>query len=350
MVSLSIAESLAVREQGDRLEAVIFHVEAILGAAQHFVLNMPYRKLPLAEKFDGSTFDPNPPGSLDPTEVSQILAALKNESGGQLRSIYRDFTGRMSAPYDIPTKLISKALTRQGAESYTEKIRLQYFAEYAMDPEMKSLLPEVGTPMDHNLSAPPPYRRLAVQPDQEEDVQPIIKVEPATIVKGELATTVKAAAPGSTSGGPAKSSSTRKKIDMFTKRQKYRHNNRVLVILEASDIDIVRTHRTFMGRTLWSAKGFVWPEICMFPSDVSPESWAWMSTKLARYCPALHQSGYLVLVSGDINNCHECDHQNLIAVDVYLPAKSRINILQRGYGVNEEDQLFKVSGGCTKCV
>lgn len=343
-VTIPIEELHKMRKLRDRLESVMFNTEATLAVAQHFIMTMPYRKLPMAVNFDGSTFDPNPQGSRDPVEVAHILAALSDHTGGDLRAIYCDVTGLMSAPYEIPAKLISKAMRRDDGESYADKVRLQFLQEYNCDPQMKSMVGEVGAVLDHNLGPPPP-RRLAVQPaavtpSQDNNLQ--------TPVKKEAGSQNHAAATASVSGSPTQDKAkakakTRPKTNPAEAHQKYRENNNVVIMLEASPLDIIRTHRTQKGRQLWGEKGFIWPEVASTATDVSPETWALMSKKLARYCTATHASGWLVLISGDIGNCHECNHQNLVVVDIYLPPKSRFNILQRNYGINESDQVFVLS-------
>lgn len=335
-VTVSIAVLDKLDEMAKRLETAMFNTEAALGAAQHYVLSMPYRKLPMAVRFDRSTFDPNPANSFDPVEVSNILAALSKETGGELRAVYNGVTGRTSAPYDIPARLISKAMTREDGDTLVNKVRLQYDEEYQRDPEMKLMIDEVGTAMDRNFSPPPPRRSAAqpvlAQPGNGVGIQPSVKADPTTT------------ATASTSGGPGQPKKTTKpKQPPAVIRQNFRKNHDVMIILEASPLDIVRTHRTQSGRQLWAAKGLIWPEQSVTSTDVSPESWAGMSVKLARYCPRNHFTGWLVLVAGDIGYCHECQHPNLIQVDIYLPSKSRFNILRRDYGINTDEQVFNAN-------
>ncbi|RAR16572.1 hypothetical protein DDE83_000139 [Stemphylium lycopersici] len=327
------------QEAKDNLENTLFSLEAIIGAAQHFVMAIPYRRMPLGESYDGTPFDPNPPNSLDPAEVSNLLAALKGESSGHLRNLIHLVTGDESEEYNIPAKVVSKAMTREGDESFSDKIRAQYQEEYQNDPAMRDMIQEPRKALENPFGPPPPHR-LAAQPvPQAVTHNPFIKMEPEN--------TATITAIGSTNGGTSKRSHTKSKSEGALAKQNYRQrvSNNVAIILEASDIDMIRTHRTPMGRMMWGPKGLVWPEVCTISADVSPEVWTSMSARLARYCPFAHESGWMVLVSGDITNCHECNKQNFTLVDIYLPPQTRFNILRRGYGVDEEGRIFNANDG-----
>ncbi|EAT82645.2 hypothetical protein SNOG_10310 [Parastagonospora nodorum SN15] len=216
----------------------MFDIEATLGVAQHHLLLIPYRRLPMAMKLDGTTFDPNPTGTLGPEEVAKVLESIGSEACQALQRVVAEIAGMTCSPYDIPAKLISAAMSRQDGTTYSEKIRLQYREEYEADPEMKLMLSEVGRLADHI--------------------------------------------------------------------------------------------------------GMIWPECAKDMADVDASAWGAMSRKLAHYCEASHGSGWIVLCSGDVGNCGDCNHQDWKSVDIYLPPGTRVYILRIGWGINEDGLICKM--------
>jgi len=311
-----------------RLKNIMFVVDANLSAAQHYIMSIPYRRMPAVQNYDGSTFDPNPIGSCDPAEVSDIITAIKDDTSGHLSQLL----GSNLPAYSIPAKLVSKAMTRADGDTYADKIRKEYDDQYQADPTMRSMLTEVGKVLDCNFGRPPPPHRQAVVE------QTVVKTEhPAQ----------KPTPPATATPKPRRRAANQKSAtEKLEKAMKYRTNkkNNVSVILEATPLDIARTHRTEMGRRYWGAKGLIWPVGSLTAEDVTPDEWANMSANLAKFCPHKHASGWLVLVSGDLTTCHECQHRDLELVDIYLPMRTRINILARGFGINNKGQLFNIIG------
>jgi hypothetical protein len=124
-------------------------------------------------------------------------------------------------------------------------------------------------------------------------------------------------------------------------KQNYRASpkNGVYIYLEATEQDIARAHKTPDGRKLWAAKGIFWPPGTIFDEGNS----SMVAQGLAKYCKNIH-TPWCVLVSGDVGNCNECDHQDFITVDIYLPLQTRAHFLRWDCGVNEKGELCTIDG------
>ena len=101
---------------------------------------------------------------------------------------------------------------------------------------------------------------------------------------------------------------------------------------------MARTHKTPDGRKLWAAKGIFWPSSTIFEDRIS----SLVPQGFAKYCKNTH-APWIVLVLGDVGNCNECDHQDFVHVDIYLPPQTRAYFLRRQYAVNSTGQLCESS-------
>ncbi|KAH3913184.1 hypothetical protein HBH56_112850 [Parastagonospora nodorum] len=322
----------------------MFDIEATLGVAQHHLLLIPYRRLPMAMKLDGTTFDPNPTGTLGPEEVAKVLESIGSEACQALQRVVAEIAGMTCSPYDIPAKLISAAMSRQDGTTYSEKIRLQYREEYEADPEMKLMLSEVGRLADRTLGMPPPDRKPSSTPATESIVK--IKTElngdDASMNREQLEDTPRSNTGKGTPVPEKKTSRARK--SPAERRQFFRENSRngVIHMFDATDADMLRTWATSDGRKLYTDIGMIWPECAKDMADVDASAWGAMSRKLAHYCEASHGSGWIVLCSGDVGNCGDCNHQDWKSVDIYLPPGTRVYILRIGWGINEDGLICKM--------
>ena len=147
---------------GDQIQNAIFNIEAMFGVAIYHLQLVPAQRLPAMSRYDGSSYDPNPPDVLYPNEVASKLTAIANETGGMLATMAASITGRKHSQYDIPAKLMSAAMARKDGDTLFDKVRLQYQQEYEKDPAMQHLIKEAGHSLDVGIGPPPPHR-TAVQ-------------------------------------------------------------------------------------------------------------------------------------------------------------------------------------------
>jgi hypothetical protein len=310
-------------EIGDQIQNTIFDIEASFGAAIHHMHLIPAQRLPTMIRYDGSPYDPNPPDVLYPKEVVERLTAIANEAGGILASLATRVTGKEHVQYNIPEKLVNAAMTRKDGKTFSEKVRLQYQQEYERDPAMQHLIQNDKNALRIDMGPPPPHR-TAVNPTKGL----------AALKEGD--------------GEQAKPSPKAEQMKKTPKKtaeqkavakQKYRASprNGVYIFLEATETDIARTHKTPDGRKLWAAKGIFWP-----PSTIFEGNSSLVPQGFAKYCKNAH-APWMVLVSGDVGNCNECDHQDFVHVDIYLPPQTRAYFLRRHCAVNEDGELCETS-------
>ncbi|KAH4358267.1 hypothetical protein HBH99_256460, partial [Parastagonospora nodorum] len=188
-------------------------------------------------------------------------------------------------------------MSRQDGTTYSEKIRLQYREEYEADPEMKLMLSEVGRLADRTLGMPPPDRKPSSTPATESIVK--IKTElngdDASMNREQLEDTPRS---NTGKGTPVPEKKTSRARKSPAERRQFFH--------------------------------------------VDASAWGAMSRKLAHYCEASHGSGWIVLCSGDVGNCGDCNHQDWKSVDIYLPPGTRVYILRIGWGINEDGLICKM--------
>jgi hypothetical protein len=332
---------------------VAFNIEASLKVAQHFLSLIPYRRLPMATMIDGTPLDLNPPQALDPAEVSQHLERVNTEAGAALQTLVTATTGSSCEPYNIPANVITAAMLRGDGGSFVDKVRRQYAEEFKHDAVMKDVLVRAGTVPFTNLGSPPPVR----QPSAEITTNTVGLVPATNRIKIEAG--VLGASIPPTTVVPAvipviqKSAIRKRNVSAKSpaeKLQTYRENpkNGTVVYLGATESDILQTYRSMTGRVAYNTYGVIYP-----PSTVHLEDkhilGPIMQNLPAKMCKNDHKTRWILLCSGEIHTCSECNHgNNFEQLDIFLPPNTRVLILKLGAGIDQDGRVMHPDGKLTE--
>ncbi|OAK93439.1 hypothetical protein IQ06DRAFT_299112 [Phaeosphaeriaceae sp. SRC1lsM3a] len=331
----------------DQIDAAIFHTQAHFGRAVHQLLCVPVKRQEKIQMFDGTTFDPNPPGLKYPDELAVDLRKAGENVSLKLSSLGELITEAKHPPYHISREMIHKALQPRnlnGSSDFLENLHRLYIEEPS-DGLRLTPLPAEELGKDWAVTSKPPTR-LASQTGTNATPSSAIKHDPDNERHPPKHRS-------SVSGGKAQNGSlhpdmketSKKKKSDTSKAQKWRENpkNCVSVYLEATEEDIARTYQSFWGQQTWESEGYILPAEAVIFSELpeGPEK-DQFKNKPAKYCTTNHGSGWLVIVASDVRNCNECQHSTkwMTIAGVYLPPSHRCHILRRNWSINADGDVL----------
>ncbi|EAT77943.2 hypothetical protein HBH56_178850 [Parastagonospora nodorum] len=321
----------------DRIDTAIFSAEAHFASAIHQLQQIPAKRQDMIRLYGGASFDPNPPGIKYPDELAQDLQKASKDICSGLSSLGEMMTEKKHPSYNISRALVHRALQSTGTAgpaAFEAELHQLYIEEHSASDRLTPLTTQINDE-DWAVVSKPPIRLPFPAEQNTTQAAGNIKVE----VEGPRSAKSKTASSTTPSAKPT----PKKKADSNMK-QTWRDNpkNGVIVYLEASEQDIVRTLQSFWGRQMWESEGYILPPGTIFYAGMSegPEK-NFYKEKSAKYCSTSHGTGWLVIVPYDVRNCNECQHsKKFLSVNAYLPPGNRYYILRRGWSINSEGDVL----------
>ncbi|KAH6451087.1 hypothetical protein HBI57_173180 [Parastagonospora nodorum] len=316
------------KQVGLQFDDALFRVESYIGAAIRHILLVPVRRQPEFIQFGGQSFDPNPPDWKDPEEVAESLREVGKDICTKLSSLGELITDKKHPFYNIPAHLIEYSLqwNNFGPSNFHDKLRRLYEEE---DTENRHAhLPADRKKQWHVFSDLPDRKPVHGHAEPEEDTISTSKAKGKRPVDQNLIST---------------KASTKAKKDQNPK-QTWRENpkNGVVIYLEATEDDIVRTHRSFWGQQHWESEGWIIPPDAIFIAEMEEGTLKeYYKQNAAKYCTTCHGTGWLVIAYHDVGNCNECQHGNkFVTIDIYIPPGRRYYTLRRGWSINDNGDVL----------